>query len=164
MPSYRVRPGTIPKHLKIPAQPSPTSVALPLSSVKPPIRKASTPTSASIPQNPSILSANHIGQFPKAANPGTFQIPRFGASKEGWSAGKSEYRNVANVHPFAKLKDPLSVRAYDWIVRLSVPSESTSYSFILEMLEANLQSQHYCFISYSGRRQEKSRILLLYVL
>jgi hypothetical protein len=56
-----------------------------------------------------------------ANNGVAFQLPRIRATRESWMRRSSEYRDAAKIHPYAKLRDPLSVRAYDWILRLSVP-------------------------------------------
>ncbi|KIM19388.1 hypothetical protein M408DRAFT_40661, partial [Serendipita vermifera MAFF 305830] len=110
MPSYRVRPGAIPKHLKMPTQPSAAPTAARPSKVKPPIRKA---TSSSSP-----------GMFDNASDPPAdpFATSTNAGSGTSWAGRSGEYRDAAKAHPYAKLKDPLSVRAYDWIVRLSVPA------------------------------------------
>ncbi|KIM19390.1 hypothetical protein M408DRAFT_31265 [Serendipita vermifera MAFF 305830] len=121
MPSYRVRPGAIPKHLKMPAQPSAAPAAARPSKVKPPIRKATASSSPGMFDNASDPPADPFATSTSGGKGTVFQLPRFRASRESWAGRSGEYRDAAKAHPYAKLKDPLSVRAYDWIVRLSVP-------------------------------------------
>ncbi|KIM27353.1 hypothetical protein M408DRAFT_330071 [Serendipita vermifera MAFF 305830] len=122
MPSYRVRPGAIPKHLKMPAQPSAAPAAARPSKVKPPIRKATASSSPGMFDNASDPPADPFATSTSGGKGTVFQLPRFRASRESWAGRSGEYRDAAKAHPYAKLKDPLSVRAYDWIVRLSVPA------------------------------------------
>jgi len=162
MPTYRIRPGVVPKHLKVPKQPPPAPAGSPHSKIKPPIRKAlpNQPSGASkvVPSGSSVDGGS--AGTNSASGGFSLQLPRFRASRESWIGRNSAYRDVGKIHPYAKLKDPLSVRVYDWIVRLSVPGSHSLFRPVdvlgTDAVAGDIQVS--LPTSCSGPRPEKSRI------
>ena len=106
MPSYKVHPVSIPKHLRIPRPPTAPGATL---------KPSSLPSSVTHPP-PSSLSAS---PSTPAVDPSDawFTLPRFRVGLPQFRA-----RRAAQHHPVAKLRDPVSLRIYDLAVRVSVPA------------------------------------------
>ncbi|CCA73154.1 hypothetical protein PIIN_07108 [Serendipita indica DSM 11827] len=108
MSAYRVRPGAIPKGLKIPERPLP-----PLRTVneRPPIRN-------DIPIDAATSSLKRSAALHPISLTATPQRARNDAA---WLPKSISARNAAKAHPYAQVKLPRSLRAYDLITALAVP-------------------------------------------
>ncbi|KAG9037449.1 hypothetical protein FS842_003352 [Serendipita sp. 407] len=100
MPSYRVRPSAIPKHLKIPQKPP---AAQRLLDGRPPIRDT---TKASPNGNAAVVNS-------QPPSPAWFRLPSFRTTG---------IKDAAKAHPYVRLRDPRSLRLYDLLTKLSVPT------------------------------------------
>ena len=108
---YKVHPASIPKHLRIRRPPTPST---PAATLKPSSLSSSvaSPTPSS-PSSPStFLSTPALD-----ASDVWFSLPRFRVGLPQFRA-----RRAAEHHPVAKLRDPISLRVYDFIVRASIPA------------------------------------------
>lgn len=101
MPSYRVRPTSIPKHLKIPQQALPPRTTL-NPAARPPIRGSTSPDNAT-PAMTSLLTGYREG------------------AASFWSRKNNTATDNRNRHPHAKLRDPLSLRIFDMVAKSSIP-------------------------------------------
>ncbi|PVF92830.1 hypothetical protein CPB86DRAFT_790781 [Serendipita vermifera] len=108
MPNYRVRPGSIPKHLKLPLQPPVAPQRT--SDGRPPIRNAPSTNDSNATDAPSAPQSSSW-----------FTLPRFRAQESSWFSRQRRLRDIAKAHPHARLRDPKSVRIYDLIAKTSVP-------------------------------------------
>jgi hypothetical protein len=118
MPNYRVRPGSIPKHLKLPLQPPVAAQRGP--DGRPPIRNS-----------PSVGDSNAADTADTVSTPRSsswFTLPRFRAQESSWFSRQRRLRDVAKAHPHARLRDPKSIRIYDLIAKTSVPSQFFSFT------------------------------------
>lgn len=108
---YKVHPASIPKHLRIrrPPTPSTPAAALKPSSLPP----SFAPSSPSSPSSSSAFSSTPASD----ASDVWFSLPRFRVGLPQFRA-----RRAAEHHPVAKLRDPISLRVYDFIVRASIPA------------------------------------------
>jgi hypothetical protein len=106
MPPYKVHPASIPKHLRIPRP-----LKTPATTLKP----SSHPPSAlpSATSSPSVFSSTPAVE----ASDIWFSLPRFRVGLPQFRA-----RRAAEHHPVAKLRDPVSLRVYDFVVRASIPA------------------------------------------
>lgn len=120
MPSYRVRPGAIPKHLKITQQLPPASSGINSQYFvkgKPPIRASTVSPDTQL----TNLSFSSAADAPQSA---WFRLPRMRAEERSWFSRTTNARNAATAHPYSKLRDPLSIRIFDLIAMGSVPGMS----------------------------------------
>ena len=108
MPSYKykVHPASIPKHLRIPRPPTTPAATLKPSSLTPSFAPSTLSTPTSFSSTPGSDAADIW-----------FSLPRFRVGLPQFRA-----RRAAEHHPVAKLRDPISLRVYDFIVRASVPA------------------------------------------
>lgn len=108
MPSYKVHPASIPKHLRIPRPPKAPTATLKPSSLNPSVAPStSSETSAFPSMSTSDASTSDVW----------FSLPRFRVGLPQFRA-----RRAAEHHPVAKLRDPISLRIYDFVVRASIPA------------------------------------------
>jgi len=106
MPSYKVHPASIPKHLRIPRPPRSPAATLKPSSLLP----SDAPCT---PSSPTAFSSTPAVDAPDV----WFSLPRFRVGLPQFRA-----RRAAEHHPVAKLRDPAPLRIYDFVVRASVPA------------------------------------------
>jgi len=108
MPSYKVHPASIPKHLRIPRPPTAPAATLKPSSLPPSVAPSTLSSPSAFPSTPAVAAG---------ASDVWFSLPRFRVGLPQFRA-----RRAAEHHPVAKLRDPLSLRIYDFVVRASIPA------------------------------------------
>jgi hypothetical protein len=137
MSAYRVKPGQIPKHLKVPRVPPQTPRP---SGSRPPIRGAA-PGEQSAVEN--VQRKSWFGLTNRDRSTGWF--------------GQQKRRDIAREHPHARLREPRNIRMYDLLVKGSVPGMSCiSCPFSRLTL-----SQFFLSTLFSMQRRENTRTWLL---
>jgi hypothetical protein len=135
MSAYRIKPGQIPKYLKVPR--IPPQAPRP-SGTRPPIRGSSPD------------EQNAVGNAQRK--------PWFGFHRStGWF-GVPKRRDIAREHPHARLKEPRNIRIYDLLVKGSVPGMT---SIILHFPVLTLRPVLLIYFIFYAEAGEKSDIAIV---